>query len=175
VDQLVFGLRSFSVTLGDIANKHFLAVATPELLMFFLRLLAIFYGGFFLIAAPLYLRSQGTLRGEETGTVIFGCMLLATIAASFFYIGLLGHRMRRSIPLRAVGGVLLAAPLITGVVLVAETRYLQAVTLCVIMFCMAAVLFVSFVYPGSKVRKHRPMRPREPHDAFLELPGKKLS
>jgi hypothetical protein len=141
--------------------------------MFFLRLLAVFIGGFVLVAAPLYLRSQGTLRGEETENVIFGCMVLATIAASFFYIGLFGHRMRRSIPLRAVGGVLLAVPLMTGVLLVADMRYLQAVYLCVIMFCMAAVLFVSFVYPGSKVRKQRPMRPREPHDPFLELPLKR--
>jgi len=141
--------------------------------MFFLRLLAIFNGGIVLIAAPLYLRSQGTLRGEETGTVIFGCILLATIAASFFYIGLLGHRMRRSMPLRAVGGLLLAVPLVTGVALVAETRYLQAVYLCVVMFCMAAVLFVSFVYPGSQVRKQRPMRPREARDPFMELPGKR--
>ena len=141
--------------------------------MFFLRLLAVFNGGIVLIAAPLYLRSQGTLRGEETGTVILGCVLLATIAASFFYIGLFGHRMRRSRPLRAVGGLLLAVPLVTGVALVAETRYLQAVYLCVIMFCMAAILFVSFVYPGSQVRKHRPMRPREALDPFLELPGKR--
>lgn len=141
--------------------------------MFFLRLLAIFNGGIVLIAAPLYLRSQGTLRGEETGTVIFGCILLATIAASFFYIGLLGHRMRRSMRLRAAGGLLLAVPLVTGVALVAETRYLQAVYLCVVMFCMAAVLFVSFVYPGSQVRKQRPMRPREALDPFMELPGKR--
>jgi len=173
LDQLVFGLDSFSVNLGGIAYKHFFAVATPELSMFFLRLLAVFIGGFVLVAAPLYLRSQGALRGEETENVIFGCLLLATIAASFFYIGLLGHRMRRSLALRAAGGVLLAVPLVTGVALVGEMRYLQAVYLCVIMFCMAAVLFVSFVYPGSQVRKHRPMRPREALDPFMELPGKR--
>jgi hypothetical protein len=151
----------------------FFADAIPESSMFFLRLLAILNGGFVLIAAPLYLRSQGTLRGEDTETVIFGCMLLAAIAASFFYIGLVGHRMRRSTPLRAVGGLLLAVPLITSVATVAETRYLQAVYLCVIMFCMAAILFVSFVYPGSQVRKHRPMRPREALDPYLELPSRR--
>jgi len=141
--------------------------------MFFLRLLAVLNGGIVLIAAPLYLRSQGTLRGEDTETVVLGCLLLALIAGSFFYIGLLGHRMRRSIPLRVVGGLLLAVPLITGVATVAETRYLQAVYLCVLMFCMAAILFVSFVYPGSQVRKHRPMRPREALEPYLDLPSRR--
>ena len=141
--------------------------------MFFLRLLAILNGGIVLIAAPLYLRSQGTLRGEDMETVILGCLLLAVIAASFFFIGLLGHRMRRSLPLRALGGLLLAVPLVTGVAMVAETHYLQAVYLCVIMFCMAAVLFVSFVYPGSQVRKHRPMRPRDISEPYLELPSRR--
>lgn len=137
--------------------------------MFFLRLLAILNGFIVLIAAPLYLRSQGTLRGEDMETVVAGCLLLATIAGSFFYIGIVGHRMRRSVVLRALGGMLLAVPLITGVAMVAETRYLQAVYLCVIMFCMAAVLFVSFVYPGSQVRKHRPMRPRDTIEPYMEM------
>lgn len=140
--------------------------------MFFLRLLAILNGGIVLIAAPLYLRSQGTLRGEDMETVMLGCLLLAVIAASFFFIGLAGHRMRRSIFLRSIGGMLLAVPLVTGVVMVAETRYQQAVYLCVVMFCMAAVLFVSFVYPGSQVRKHRPMRPRDTVDPYLEVPSR---
>jgi hypothetical protein len=141
--------------------------------MFFLRLLAILNGSIVLIAAPLYLRSQGTLRGEDMETVVAGCILLAAIVASFFYIGLVGHRMRRSVPMRTVGGMLLAVPLITGVVMVAETRYLQAVYLCIVMFCMAAILFVSFVYPGSQVRKHRPMRPRDTIDPYLELPSRR--
>lgn len=140
--------------------------------MFFLRLLAILNGGIMLIAAPLYLRSQGTLRGEDMDTVILGCLLLAVIAASFFYIGLAGHRMRRSVFLRTIGGMLLGVPLVTGVVMVAETRYQEAVYLCVVMFCMAAVLFVSFVYPGSQVRKHRPMRPRDTIDPYLEVPSR---
>ena len=140
--------------------------------MFFLRLLAIFNGAVVLVAAPLYLRSQGTLRGEELTTVVLGCTLLAAIVASFFFIGLAGHRMRKSLLLRVIGGVLLAVPLITAVVAVFETSYAQAVYLCVLMFCMAAMLFVSFVYPGSKVRKHRPMRPRDTLlDPYLELPG----
>jgi hypothetical protein len=140
--------------------------------MFFLRLLAMLNGGIVLIAAPLYLRSQGTLRGEDMETVVAGCILLAAIAGSFFYIGLAGHRMRRSIPLRAIGGMLLSVPLVTGVAMVAETRYLQAVYLCVLMFCMAAILFVSFVYPGSQVRKHRPMRPRDSLDPYREVPSR---
>jgi hypothetical protein len=141
--------------------------------MFFLRLLAILNGGIVLIAAPLYLRSQGTLRGEDMEIVVGGCILLAVIAASFFYIGLVGHRMRRSVPLRTVGGMLLAVPLISGVAMVAETTYLQAVYLCIIMFCMAAILFASFVYPGSQVRKHRPMRPRDSIEPYMELPSRR--
>jgi len=141
--------------------------------MFFLRLLAILNGGVVLIAAPLYLRSQGTLRGEDMETVVMGGALLAVIAASFFFVGLAGHRMRKSTILRAIGGMLLAVPLVTAVVMVAETRYEQAVYLCVLMFCMAAVLFVSFVYPGSKVRKHRPMRPRDTLlDPYREIPSR---
>lgn len=140
--------------------------------MFMLRLLAILNGGMVLIAAPLYLRSQGTLRGEDTATVVQGCLLLAAIAASFFFIGLAGYRMRRSVALRVTGGMLLAVPLVTAVVMVTETRYLQAVYLCVIMFCMAAILFASFVYPGGRVRKHRPMRPRERLDPYMELPSR---
>ena len=141
--------------------------------MFFLRLLAILIGGVIVVATPLYLRSQGTLRGEDMETVVFGCTLLAVIAASFFYIGLAGHRMRKSTPLRIVGGVLLAVPLITGVSIVAEIRYQQAIYLCIAMFCMAAILFVSFVYPGSQVRKHRPMRPRDSTiDPYRDVPSR---
>ncbi|WP_332848531.1 hypothetical protein [Massilia sp. S19_KUP03_FR1] len=141
--------------------------------MFFLRLLAILIGGVILIAAPLYLRTQGTLRGEDMETVVMGCTLLAVIAASFFFVGLAGHRMRKSTILRTIGGLLLAVPLITGVAMVAETSYEQAVYLCVTMFCMAAVLFVSFVYPGSQVRKHRPMRPRDTIvDPYRDIPSR---
>lgn len=129
--------------------------------MFFLRLLAILNGGVVLVAAPLYLRSQGTLRGEDTETVVAGCVLLALIVASFFFVGLAGHRMRKSTLLRTLGGMLLAVPLVTAVVLVADKPYQSAVYLCVLMFCMAAILFASFIYPGSQMRKHRPMRPRE--------------
>jgi hypothetical protein len=137
--------------------------------MFFLRLLAILNGGVVMIAAPLYLRSQGAL-GEDVETVVRGCVVMAAIVASFFFIGLVGHRMRRSMTLRTAGGMLLAVPLITAVVIVAETQSLQAVYLCVAMFCMAAVLFASFVYPGSQVGKHRPMRPRDTREPYLELP-----
>jgi len=138
--------------------------------MFMLRLLAILNGFIVLIAAPLYLRSQGTLRGEDMETVVRGGLLLAAIAGSFFYIGLAGYRMRRSIMLRFIGGALLAVPLVTAVIMVSETRYLQAVYLCVLMFCMAAVLFASFVYPGGQIRKHRPMRPRDTYQEFPSQP-----
>jgi hypothetical protein len=140
--------------------------------MFFLRLLAIFNGGMVLVAAPWFLRQQGRLRGEDMETVIFGCSVIALIAFSFFFIGLAGHRMRKSMYLRILGGVLLAVPLITGVAVVAQTRYQDAVYLCVTMFCMAAICFVSFVYPGSKVRKHRPMRPRDTVEPYLETPSR---
>lgn len=140
--------------------------------MFFLRLLAILNGGLVLVAAPWFLRRQGRLRGEDMETVIFGCAVIAIIALSFFFIGLAGHRMRKSMTLRSLGGLLLAVPLVTGVAVVAQTRYQDAVYLCVIMFCMAAILFVSFVYPGSNVRKHRPMRPRETAEPYLERPSR---
>jgi glucose dehydrogenase len=138
--------------------------------MFMLRLLAILCGGIVLVASPLYLRAQGTLRGEDTDLVVRGCLLMGTIAISFFYIGLAGYRMRRSRKLRAIGGALLGVPLITAVVMVTETRYLQAVYLCVLMFCMAAILFASFVYPGGRIRKHRPMRPRDAQPEFPNQP-----
>ena len=140
--------------------------------MFFLRLLAMLNGGMVLVAAPWFLRRQGRLRGEDMETVIFGCAVIAMIAFSFFFIGLAGHRMRKSMTLRGLGGLLLAVPLITGVTVVAQTRYQDAVYLCVTMFCMAAILFVSFVYPGSKVRKHRPMRPRDTAEPYLETPSR---
>ena len=140
--------------------------------MFFLRLLAILNGGMVLVAAPWFLRRQGRLRGEDMETVIFGCTVIALIAFSFFFVGLAGHRMRKSMTMRVAGAVLLAVPLITGVAVVAQTRYQDAVYLCVTMFCMAAILFVSFVYPGNKVRKHRPMRPRDTIEPYLETPSR---
>lgn len=141
--------------------------------MILLRLLAVLLGGLLLLAPPLYLSADGPMRNPpDATTVALGCALVALLAGAFFYIAVYGHRMKRSKNLRIVGGALLAAPLITGVVMISATAALQSVYLSIAMFCLAAILFVSFVYPGERNRKHRPMRKRDIIEPYLETPSR---
>ena len=137
--------------------------------MILLRLLAILLGGLLLLVPPLFLSAEGPMHVEQDVlTVTVGCSLVALLAASFFYIGVFGHKMKKSKRLRIIGGVLLVFPMVAAVALVTEMAETQFVYLSAAMFCLAAVLFVNFVYPGERSRKQRPMRKRDVVEPYLE-------
>ena len=81
--------------------------------MIVLRLLALFAGALLLIVPPMVTPESG--QGGMPGWMTVGGLAgMALVAASFLYIAVMGKRMRRSAPLRLLGGLLLMIPAAAG-------------------------------------------------------------
>jgi hypothetical protein len=86
---------------------------------------------------------------------------MSLVSGSFLYIALLGSRMRRSVVLRILGGLLLILPMAASLA-VLLTRTQEDMLLAGGLLLAASVLmFISFVFPGIPDGRQRPMRKRE--------------
>ena len=127
--------------------------------MIFLRLLSFLVGIGIPMALPLVLSDVGT-RGMPGWPVLGGLFGMSLISGSFLYIALLASRMRRSIILRILGGMLLMLPMAASLA-VLLTRTQEAMLLGGGGLLAASVLmFISFVFPAIPDRR-RPMRKRD--------------
>jgi Ca2+/Na+ antiporter len=139
--------------------------------MILLRFLSMIVGALVLLVPPYFLFPDGPRHGAESGwTVLAGCAGLALVASSFFFIGIAGYHMKRSALLRAVAAVLLTVTFIAMAAVVWRNDVPDMWWMNGLVLCFTAVLFIVFVYPASRQRKHRPMRARElaePHLAPL--------
>jgi hypothetical protein len=128
--------------------------------MIFLRLLSFLIGIGIPMALPLVLGDVGT-RGMPGWPVLGGLFGMSLVSGSFLYIALLGSRMRRSIILRILGGLLLILPMAASLA-VLLTRTQEDMLLAGGLLLAASVLmFISFVFPGIPDGRQRPMRKRE--------------
>jgi hypothetical protein len=128
--------------------------------MIFLRLLSFLIGIGIPMALPLVLSDVGT-RGMPGWPVLGGLFGMCLISGSFLYIALLASRMRRSVILRILGGLLLMLPMAASLA-VLWTRTQEAMLVGGGGLLAASVLmFISFIFPGIPDGRQRPMRKRE--------------
>jgi uncharacterized membrane protein YdcZ (DUF606 family) len=134
--------------------------------MIFLRMLAVLAGSLILILPPLVL-AQSEQSGLPAWVAVGGLAGLALVALSFFYIAVLGARMRRSGQLRTLGGLLLLIPAAAGATMLATRNDPQLLWASGALLAFTVTMFVSFVYPAAPEGGQRPMRRRERTEPVL--------
>jgi hypothetical protein len=134
--------------------------------MTFLRLLSFLIGITVPLAPALVLSDVGT-RGMPGWSVLGGLFGMSLISGSFLYIAFLAGRMRRSVVLRALGGVLLVLPMAASFALM-WTRPQEEMLWCGgLLFAVSVLMFISFVFPAIPDRRQRPMRKPDSQEAAL--------
>jgi hypothetical protein len=134
--------------------------------MIFLRLLSFLIAIVIPVVPPLVLSDVGT-RGMPGWPVLGGLFGLSLISGSFLYIALLAPRMRRSIALRALGGLLLMLPAAVGVVVLWKRSEAEMLWSGGLLLAASVLMFISFVFPATPDRRQRPMRKRDRQEPAL--------
>jgi hypothetical protein len=130
--------------------------------MILLRLLSILAGCLVMVSPALFLSGGSAGPAFFDGRTVFGVITgLALVAAAFFFVGFAGQQIHKSAQLRAVAGALLAAPFLAGVAVLWRGGGAAILWASALLCCISAVLFIAFVFPAQRSRKHRPMRRRE--------------
>jgi hypothetical protein len=134
--------------------------------MIFLRFVSFLIGIGIPMALPILLSDAGT-RGMPGRPVLVGLLGICLVSGSFLYIALLAPRMRRSLVLRILGGVLLMLPAAASLA-VLWTRTQETMLWGGGMLLLASVLmFISFIFPATPDRRQRPMRARDRQEPAL--------
>ncbi|MGI4720605.1 MAG: hypothetical protein ACRYGO_08940 [Janthinobacterium lividum] len=120
----------------------------------YLRLTSLFAGVLALIHPPLLLRSIAhAIPDMAEPFVMLGGMLLA--AGGYFVIGLAGHRMRRSPPLRSLAALLMMMPFAASAAVVWHGGSPTLLRICGFLMAFTLVLYMSFIYPLMHTPKPR--------------------
>jgi hypothetical protein len=136
--------------------------------MIFLRLLALLAGSLVLILPPIVV--AGNAHPGMPGWIAVGGLAgLALVALSFLYIAALGDRMRRSVYVRALGGLLLLIPAAAAVTMLATRTDAALLWASGTLLSFTVLMFISFVFPVTPDRRQRPMRQRERLEPALAL------
>ncbi|MEO7496754.1 MAG: hypothetical protein ABIT83_01475 [Massilia sp.] len=139
--------------------------------MIILRFLALLIGSAILFGAPFILLPETPQsRPDDFNTVMLNCVAILLVVSGYFFVGVLGHRMRKSLRRRIIAAVLLLFPIIaSGYVLFSgkEPDLLPAIGP---LFCFTAFLYLAFVFPSNRRRTKRAMRPREESDQIASGP-----
>jgi hypothetical protein len=135
--------------------------------MILLRFLSAALGVIVLIGPPMMLFADSRPDFFASSTAIAFCLGLVIVAAAFFFVALAGNQMKNSAFLRTIGASLLAIPFVgSGVMMWRGNDAIQLWSSGLVL-CFTILLFVVFVVPGARPRKHRPMRKREPAEPNL--------
>lgn len=135
--------------------------------MLLLRCFSILMGSAVLFGAPFLLLPKAPTGPAGNGWLILAaCGAILLVSSGYFFVGIAGHRMRRSILLRAAGALLLSFPLMASAWGVFSGRVPELLPAIGPVLCFTAFLFIAFVFPSARRRTYRPMRPRE-----SSLPG----
>jgi hypothetical protein len=133
--------------------------------MIFLRLLSFFVALAVPMLPPLML--SDSTRGMPGWPVLGGLFGISLICASFLYIALAAPRMRRSLPLRILGGVLLMIPASASFILLWTQPMEDVLWPSVVLLAAALLMFIGFVFPAIPDRRQRPMRARDREEPVL--------
>jgi len=137
-----------------------------EIHMIFLRLLS------FLIAVivpivPSFVLGDASIRGLPGWPVLGGLFGMCLISGSFLYVSLLGLRMRRSIALRMLGGLLLMVPAVVGLAMLWTSDVAAMLWSGGALLMTTILMFISFVFPAPSEHRQRPMRKRDRQEPVL--------
>jgi len=99
--------------------------------------------------------------------VLGGLFGMCLISGSFLYIALLAARMRRSIALRILGGLLLMVPAAVGLAMLWTRNEVAMLVAGGALLVTTILMFISFVFPAAADRRQRPMRKRDRQEPVL--------
>jgi hypothetical protein len=134
--------------------------------MIFLRLLSFFIAIAIPMVPPLVLSDVST-AGMPGWPVLYTLFGICLLSGSFLYIALLAPRMRRSIPLRILGGVLLAIPAVASVAVLLTRKDVAILSCGGALLAFTILMFISFIFPATPARRHRPRRARARQEPAL--------
>jgi hypothetical protein len=134
--------------------------------MIFLRLLSFFIAIAIPMVPPLVLSDVST-PGMDGLPVLVSLLGICLLSGSFLYIALLAPRMRRSIPLRILGGVLLMLPAALSLVALWSSSEEEMLWCGGLLLAVTVLMFISFIFPATPDRRQRPMRDRERQEPAL--------
>lgn len=130
-----------------------------------MRLLSLLAGGLALLVVPMVMFDS---RAGMSGWIVAPWLLgLILTAASFFYVGAAGKRMRRGGQERLVGGALLAVALVASLLQLVARKDPAGMLANGGLLAFSILLLFNFVFVPTMARRQRPMRERERHDAVV--------
>ncbi|TFW35581.1 hypothetical protein [Massilia horti] len=130
--------------------------------MFMFRMLSLFAGGLALLVPPM-LFNETTLSHWESWQAVITLTGITLVSLSFIFVGLIGHRLRKSPKLRMAAGLLLTVPLAgsAAMLLSSQANPPEVLWTCGVILSFTVVQYIVFVFPINNERKQRPMRDRE--------------
>lgn len=131
-----------------------------------MRMLSLLAGGLVLVLPPM-LMPMGS--GIPLATVIAGMLGMVAVAATFFYVGAAGRRMRRGGQARKLGAILLLLPAIAGLATIATHRDEALLWGSGALLVFTIVLWLHFVIMPTVGQRQRPMRERERQEPVARL------
>jgi hypothetical protein len=134
--------------------------------MITLRLLSLFVGGLVLVLPPMVLFEAGD-GGMPAWIVVGGLLGVVLMACSFFYVGAVGNKMRRSGRARMLGGALLLLPAGASLLMVATRDDETVLWSSGLLLVFTIILILSFVFPRMLDARQRPMRRRERQEPVI--------
>jgi uncharacterized membrane protein YfcA len=129
--------------------------------MILLRCFSFLIGSLIITGAPFILLPDSPQRPNDVATVLSACALVALMASGFLLVGVAGNHMKRSRRTRALGAILLAIPILGGLIALVMDRAPSETWVVGVLLCFATFLFLGFVYPARRSRGYRPLRPRD--------------
>lgn len=139
--------------------------------MIILRFIALLIGSAVLFGAPfLLLPDTPQSRPGDTYSVIADCALILLVVSGYFFVGVLGHRMRKSLRRRVVAGVLLSFPVMIGGFLIVSGQEPALLPYVGPLLCSTVLMYIAFVFQTNRRRTSRSMRPKEECDQVTEMP-----
>jgi hypothetical protein len=141
-------------------------VPPGEIHVIFLRFLAFLIAIIIPMVTPLVL-ADASVRGMSGWPVVGGLFGMTLISGSFLYIALLASRMRRSIALRILGGMLLMVPAAVGFAMLWTRDEAPMLWAGGALLVTTILMFLSFVFPATADRRQRPMRKRDRQEPAL--------
>lgn len=129
-----------------------------------MRLLSLLAGGLALLVVPIFMFDSHGMSGWVVAPWLLG---LIVTAASFFYVGAAGKRMRRGGQERLVGGALLAIALVASLLQLVTRKDPAGMLANGGLLAFTILLLFNFVFVPTMARRQRPMRERERHDAVV--------
>jgi hypothetical protein len=129
--------------------------------MMIVRCVCILIGITVLFAAPfLLLPDSPTGAPREDWTVLAACIGLLLCTSGFFFVGVAGRRLHRSLRLRALAVALLLAPVVGGVWLLLDGKHSDALWEIGTILAITIALLLAVISDAGQRRSYRSMRPR---------------